>query len=91
MFLRLQVEAQKEPFQNLVAYIRRQWIESAVFLSKKLERVPAGHQNEQRHRGMAQRSESSGERAVRITSVLLNRAPGQRGETYSRHHQDCVR
>ena len=34
MFLRLQVEAQTEPLQNLVAYIRRQWIESAVFLPK---------------------------------------------------------
>ena len=32
MFLRLQVEAQKEPLQSLVAYIRRQWIESTVFL-----------------------------------------------------------
>lgn len=32
MFLRLQVEAQTEPLQSLVAYIRLQWIESTVFL-----------------------------------------------------------
>ena len=34
MFLRLQVEAQTEPLQNLVNYIKRQWIESTVFLPK---------------------------------------------------------
>ena len=34
MFVRLQAEAQTEPLQDLVAYIRRQWIESAVFLPK---------------------------------------------------------
>ena len=34
MFVRLQAEATTEPLQNLVAYIRRQWIESAVFLPK---------------------------------------------------------
>ena len=34
MFLRLQVQAQTEPLQNLVAYIKRQWIESTVFLPK---------------------------------------------------------
>ena len=34
MFLRLEVQAQTEPLQNLVAYIRRQWIESTVFLPK---------------------------------------------------------
>ena len=32
MFIRLQVAAQTEPLQNLVAYIRQQWIESTVFL-----------------------------------------------------------
>ena len=31
MFLRLQAEAETEPIQNLVTYIRRQWIESTVF------------------------------------------------------------
>ena len=34
MFLRLEVQAQTEPLENLVAYIRRQWIESTVFLPK---------------------------------------------------------
>lgn len=34
MFLRLEVQAQTEPLQNLVAYIRRKWIESTVFLPK---------------------------------------------------------
>ena len=34
MFVRLQAEAQTESLQDLVAYIRRQWIESAVFLPK---------------------------------------------------------
>jgi len=34
MFVRPQAEAQTEPLQDLVAYIRRQWIESAVFLPK---------------------------------------------------------
>ena len=34
MFLRLEVQAQTEPLKNLVAYIRRQWIESTVFLPK---------------------------------------------------------
>ena len=34
MFLRLQAEAQTEPLENLVACIRRQWIESTVFLPK---------------------------------------------------------
>ena len=34
MFLHLQAEVQTEPLQNLVAYIRRQWIESTVFLPK---------------------------------------------------------
>ena len=34
MFVRLQVEAETEPLQNLVAYIRRQWIESTVFLPR---------------------------------------------------------
>ena len=79
MFLRLQVAAQTEPLQNLVAYIRRQWIESAVFLPKKWSVYQ-----------QAMRTNNDIE-AVRITSVLLNRAPGQRGETYSRHHQACVR
>ena len=35
MFLRLEVQAQTEPLQNLVAYIRRQWIKSTVFLPEK--------------------------------------------------------
>ena len=34
MFLRPEVQARTEPQQNLVAYIRRQWIESTVFLAK---------------------------------------------------------
>ncbi|XP_074631182.1 uncharacterized protein LOC141889768 [Acropora palmata] len=34
MFLRLEVQAQTEPLKKLVAYIRRQWIESMVFLPK---------------------------------------------------------
>ena len=34
MFLRLQAEAETEPLQNLVTYIRRQWIESTVFLPR---------------------------------------------------------
>ena len=34
MFLRLEVQAQTEPLKKLVAYIRRQWIESTVFLPK---------------------------------------------------------
>ena len=34
MFLPLEVQAQTEPLENLVAYIRRQWIESTVFLPK---------------------------------------------------------
>ena len=33
-FLRLEVQAQTELLKNLVAYIRRQWIESTVFLPK---------------------------------------------------------
>ena len=40
---------------------------------------------------MAQRSESSREQAVWLTSLLLDRAPRQRGETYSHHHQACIR
>ena len=34
MFVRLQAEAETEPLKSLVAYIRRQWIESTVFLSR---------------------------------------------------------
>ena len=34
MFLQLQAEAETEPLQNLVTYIRRQWIESTVFLPR---------------------------------------------------------
>ena len=34
MFLCLQVVAQTEPLQNLVNYIKRQWIESTVFPPK---------------------------------------------------------
>ena len=34
MFIRLQAEAQTEPLQDLASYVRRQWIESAVFLPK---------------------------------------------------------
>ena len=34
MFLRLQAGAHTEPLQNLVTYIRRQWIGSTVFLPK---------------------------------------------------------
>ena len=35
MFLRLEVQAETGPLQNLVAYIRRQWIRSTVFLPEK--------------------------------------------------------
>ena len=39
---------------------------------------------------MAQRSELSCERTERTTSVLVDRAAGQRGQNYSHNHQACV-
>ena len=89
MFLRLQIEAQTEPLQNLVTYIRRQWIESTVFLPKNWNVYQQAIRTNNDIEG--QRSESSRERAVWFTSLLLDRAPRQRGETYSRHHQACIR
>jgi len=34
VFVRFQAEAQTEPLQSLLAYIRQRWVESAMFLQK---------------------------------------------------------
>jgi len=72
MFLRLQAEAQTEPLQNLVAYIRRQWIENTVFLpndwSVYQQAIRTNNDIERWHNALDRRV--SGQRGLSLYSLI---------------------
>ena len=92
MFMLLNVQAETQTLHNLIEYIHPGAVDRQQHPpTKRLECIQATNLDQQRYRGVAQRSELLSQLQMQISVLPVNRTPSSRSPPNGYHHKACIR